>query len=366
MSVAVYQTFGGLPKPVLDFVDAAAREDFFLGIPWMQTLIRTTSMVGDEVSIYVAEKEGRPVAVLMLRERHGAGWLRMHMLLSPSHGMYTTVYGPVLDAQDGAQGLHDIAAAIAATSPPFDVLRFDSIDGEAPGTVALATACREAGFLVQRFFNFENWCEDVSGLTVEEFLARRSKQTRYFIGRHVRRLERSGRGRFELVTGGPRLEAALAAYLKVDRQSWKKPELHADCIPEIARAAAAEGALRLGLIYIDDEPAAAQLWIVSGGRATIMRLHYAEKFANLSPGTVLTFEMMRHALEVDHIREVDFGRGDDDYKKKWVSQCRGRYGMLAFNPKTAKGAAFAAWHFGSHALTLGLRRIPFAQAFHRA
>jgi CelD/BcsL family acetyltransferase involved in cellulose biosynthesis len=366
MTVAVYQTFGALPKPVLDFIAAAAREDFFCGVPWMQTLIRTTSMVGDEVRIYVADKGDRPVAVLMTRERHGAGRLRMHMLLSPSHGMYTTVYGPVLDAGDGAYGLSEIAASIAATSPCFDALRFDSIEGASPGTEALVSALRAAGFLVQRFFNFENWCEEVAGLTIEEFLARRSKQTRYFIGRHVRRLARSGRGRFELVTDEARLEPALIAYTKVDRQSWKKPELHADCIPEMARAAAAEGVLRLGLIYVDDEPAAAQLWIVSGGRATIMRLHYAEKFGSLSVGTALTFEMMRHALEIDRVREIDFGRGDDDYKKKWVSQCRGRYGILAFNPKTAKGAAFAAWHFGSRVLTLGLRRIPLVPALHRA
>jgi len=288
------------------------------------------------------------------------------MLLGPSHGMYTTVFAPVIDSGNGAKGLAEIAQEIARASPPFDVLRFDSVDPDAPATAALIAGFHGAGLLVQPFFNFRNWCEDVEGLTIEDFLAQRSKQTRYFIGRHVRRLERSGRGRFELVTGGSRLEPALLAYAKVDQQSWKKPEPFSDCIPEVARAAAADGVLRLGLYYVDDEPAAAQLWIVSGGRATIMRLHYVEKFAKLSVGTALTFEMMRHALEIDCIRELDFGRGDDDYKKKWVSQCRGRYGILVFNRQTPKGAALAAWHFGTRLVAFGLRRLPFLPTLRRA
>ncbi len=366
MTVRVYQTFSALPAPVVEFIAEAAREDFFLGIPWFQTLMRTTSGPGDELRIYAAEIDGRPAAVLMARERRSAGRLRSHMLLSPSHGMYTTIYGPILDRQNGAQGLHEIATVIATASPPFDMLRFDSIDGNSPGAIALTTAFRAAGLLVQPFVNFENWCEDVEGLTIDAFLARRSKQTRYFIGRHVRRLARSGRGRFELVTGGPRLEPALVAYAKVDRQSWKNPEPYADCIPEMVRAAAREGVLRLGLFYVDDEPAAAQIWIVSGGRATIMRLHYVEKFAKLSVGTALTFELMRHALEVDRVREIDFGRGDDDYKQKWVSQCRARHGILVFNRQTAKGVALAAWHFGGHLTMLCLRKLRLAPALHCA
>ncbi len=360
MTVRVYQTFGALPNQLVEFIAEAARENFFLGIPWFQTLMRTASAPGDELRIYAAENAGRPTAVLIARARRGAGRLRTRMLLSPSHGMYTTIYGPMLDHQNGAQGLHEIARVIATASPPFDVLRFDSIDGNSPGAIALMTAFRAAGLLVQPFVNFENWYEDVAGLTIAAFLARRSHQTRYFIGRHVRRLARSGRGRFELVTGGPRLEPALAAYAKVDQQSWKEREPYADCIPETVRVGATEGVLRLGLFYVDDEPAAAQIWIVSGGRATIMRLHYAEKFSKLSVGTALTFELMRHALEVDHIRELDFGRGDDDYKQKWVSQCRQRHGMLVFNRRTPKGAALAAWHFGGRMMMLGLRKLRLA------
>jgi CelD/BcsL family acetyltransferase involved in cellulose biosynthesis len=37
------------------------------------------------------------------------------------------------------------------------------------------------------------------------------------------------------------------------------------------------------------------------------------------------------------VRQVDFGRGDDTYKRLWLSQCRQRRGVVAFNTTTARG-----------------------------
>ncbi len=180
------------------------------------------------------------------------------MLISVSHVMYTSDYGPILDPEEGLAGLSEIVAAIATASPAFDVLRFDSIDPKSPGFETMVAGFQSHGFLVQPFKNFGNWYENVEGQTSDIYLANRSSKTRYHIRHRTRVLARDERGRYELVTGGPKLEQALADYERVAAQSWKDEEPWPDCVPAIVRMAAKTGALRLGVYYVDNEPAAAQ------------------------------------------------------------------------------------------------------------
>jgi CelD/BcsL family acetyltransferase involved in cellulose biosynthesis len=110
------------------------------------------------------------------------------------------------------------------------------------------------------------------------------------------------------------------------------------------------GALRLGIIYIDGEPAAAQLWIVHNGCALIYKLAYDERFADLSVGTILSAALFQHALDVDKVAVVDYLSGDDAYKKDWMSARRERWGILALNPRSLHGALAIARHIGGRAV----------------
>jgi hypothetical protein len=46
---------------------------------------------------------------------------------------------------------------------------------------------------------------------------------------------------------------------------------------------------------------------------------------------------MQYVIEQDRVTEVDYLIGDDAYKKSWVSDRRERWGLVAYNPKTASG-----------------------------
>ena len=100
--------------------------------------------------------------------------------------------------------------------------------------------------------------------------------------------------------------------------------------------------MRLGILYVDEEPAAAQIWTLTNGEATIYKLAYDAKFKNLSVGSVLTAKIMEHVLDVDKPHTVDFGFGDDPYKKDWTRQRRERMSLIGFRTARPLGALAAA------------------------
>jgi CelD/BcsL family acetyltransferase involved in cellulose biosynthesis len=97
--------------------------------------------------------------------------------------------------------------------------------------------------------------------------------------------------------------------------------------------------LRLGVAWLGGKPIAAQLWIVSHGRAEIYKVAYDEGYKAYAPGTLLTALLMEHVIEVDKVAEVDYLIGDDPYKKTWMSDRRERWGVIAYNPRSLGGLA---------------------------
>ena len=80
-------------------------------------------------------------------------------------------------------------------------------------------------------------------------------------------------------------------------------------------------------------PVAAQMWTVENGTAYIHKLAYIEAAKPISPGTSLSAALFERVIDGDGVHTVDFGTGDDAYKRDWMEQSRPRYRITAFNPR---------------------------------
>ena len=121
------------------------------------------------------------------------------------------------------------------------------------------------------------------------------------------------------------------AYEAVYAQSWKPNEGSPAFLRRFAEAEGAAGRLRLGLARTaDGQPVAAQLWTVESGTAFIHKLAHTEASKPVSPGTTLTAALFEQVIDRDRVSLVDFGTGDDPYKRDWMETVRPRYRIEAF------------------------------------
>jgi len=126
-------------------------------------------------------------------------------------------------------------------------------------------------------------------------------------------------------------------YETVYRKSWKKTEPHPEFIKDFALASATKGWARLGILYIENKPIAAQLWFVKDRIASIFKLSYDQEYKSLSAGSILTVELIRYAVEIDNVNLLDYLTGDDNYKKDWMSNRSELLGLNIYNPHSITG-----------------------------
>lgn len=298
---------------------------------WLAATVEAALPTGAEPALLAVSDPVGPAALLpMLRgpASHAGS------LTTP----YTCLYEPLLRRDPPAPpDALDLAARYCRRWP---VTRFEALDPAAAGTASLRKALGKAGLLTRSFANFGNWHEELGETSWESYLAARPGALRETIRRRTRAAQRAG-VRLELARVEPALGHALQAYESVYRRSWKEPEPFPAFNAALVARLAASGVLRIGVMWNGDVPIAAQYWSVDSDVATVLKLAHDEQFKVWSPGTVLTAATIRELMEVDGIRSLDFGRGDDAYKRGWASQRRERIGLLGLNVGTIGG--LRAW-----------------------
>ena len=337
--LAVYDGLVDLPPDARTLFDRAPGSDVFCGTVWFETVLGC-GMAADAAPRFVV-CGGAPGGVVVLPMQTQENGRCLSSLTTP----YTCRYQPLCDPGADPAALAAAFASFAAYCRAWPTVRLEALDAGAPWLPALLAGAASAGLASRQFDHFGNWYEDVGGLDWAAYLGARPGQLRETIRRRLARAERMG-GRFELVRGGDALESGIAAYEAVYARSWKPAEPLPLFNAALMRATAARSLLRLGLYWHDGRPVAAQFWVVENGQATVLKLAHDEAAKAESPGTVLTALMLRHLLDREHVGRIDFGRGDDPYKRLWASERRQRIGVVLANPRHPRGLAF----LGRHAL----------------
>lgn len=220
--------------------------------------------------------------------------------------------------------LSALARALAQRYPRIDLKGVPDEDGEA---TALCAALRDTGWLVWRERCDTNHVLPVGERSWDAYRAGLPGRLRTTLKRKSGKLDCAVLTHFD--------PTVWDAYEAIYRESWKPEEGSPDFLRAFARQEAGAGRLRLGLARHDGAAVAAQMWTVEGHTAFIHKLAHRQDATALSPGSVLSAALFRHVLDIDAVALVDFGTGDDAYKRDWMEVQRPRFRIRALRPANA-------------------------------
>lgn len=269
------------------------------------------------------------LAVWRARDGDKAAWLFLAI-----EGRKASAYAAWYSLRFNGIGASDVMTPLAGAIRKSGIAEVELAPLEDPEP--LAAAFRAAGWRVRLTEKTGNWRVRTDGDNFATYWAKRPGQLR---STAKRKAKAAG---LDLEILDHFSETAWAAYEEVYRASWKPEEGSFPFLRALAEQEGAAGTLRLGIARKDGKPLAVQLWLVENGEATIHKLAYREDAKELSPGTILGEAMFRRAIDEDRVLAIDYGTGDDAYKRDWMEERRPLWRLEAYNPGTLKGLAGAA------------------------
>ena len=291
-------------------LDAPHAQAPFDRLDWWRGLLKHCDML----PLIAKARDGHSRAVLPL--------LRQGRSIVALANWYSFRVAPlVTEGADKAALFAALAADLATQGPRIILSPLPNENGE---TDLLQHAFGSAGWTVFRRQCDVNHVLAVGGRSFAEYMAARPGPLRTTLKRKGGKVEVRLETEFD--------PTSWAAYEAVYAQSWKPSEGSPAFLRAFAEAEGQAGRLRMGLAYADAEPIAAQFWTVEHGTAFIHKLAHTQASKPLSPGTTLSAALFEQVIDRDRVSLVDFGTGNDGYKRDWMEAVRPRFALEMYRP----------------------------------
>jgi len=329
-----YSSISELPIQAQDFIAANDNGSVFLTVPWLKNLEETV-FNKNKICIYVLENShGETQAVLPCLKFSDTLLGISGNMCSSMTNYYSSHFSPIIDQNSDRktqqQTLTELIASIKATNL-YNSFDFSQLDKNETSFKYFTEAAENSKYTVEPYFCFGNWYLELNNRSFDEYYNNLSSRLRNTIKRKTKKLEKEHTYRIQFITNETELGKYIDDYNKIYHKSWKNKEPFPDFIPNLVNVAAKEGWLRMGILYVNEKPAASQLWFIYKGTANIYKLAYDEEFSKYSVGSILSKYLFELVIDKDKVHTMDYLTGDDSYKQDWMSHRRERWGFRAYD-----------------------------------
>ncbi len=192
----------------------------------------------------------------------------------------------------------------------------------------------------------------------EKYYQQRPSKLRNTIKRRGKKLAKAHQYETCIISELSDFPLAFDHYKTIYQQSWKGEEHSFAFIEHVCLAALRENKLRLGLLYIDGEAVAAQIWFVQTSEllagqsegnvaeknVSIFKLAYKPNYQEYSVGSLLSMALSEHVIRQDNATSIEFGMGGEPYKSDWLESKKQRVAYQIFNHQCFYGKLAAIRH----------------------
>ncbi len=324
MKFVCYTDWDQLPESANALFEQAQRDSLFFSRPWFESL---TAALDESMVLVCVVAESKVLAILPLLKSAGTtGYALKHR--------YSSLYSLLLADNDQQRVLACLVDGLSQL--PLNALLLEPVADNDARLNSLQGAMEAAGYSCDRVFRFYNWFLRVQGQSFADYMAARPARLRNTIARKARKLEREHGYDIRLFVEDE-VPPKMPDYYAVYNASWKANEQYAGLVDDMVARFSKAGWTRLAVLYIKGQPAAAQLWFVHHGKASIFRLSYDQAWKQYSPGSILMSYLMEYVIDTDKVEEVDFLVGNDAYKQDWMSDRRERFAWSGVKTATPAG-----------------------------
>ena len=319
MEFIYFSEWHQLPSSANALFEVSEQKSLFLSRRWFENITEYALPEGQSLLLACVLEDGYVLAILpMLQCAQGS--------LSALSGRFTTLYSLLL-ADSYQQNVVLTCLAKGLANLPVHPIRFEPVDAADQKMMFLRESLESCNFKSEAYLRFYNWSHVVNGESFEQYMETRPSHLCNTIQRKQRKLEREHGYDIQLFKLDD-IDQALSDYSIVYKASWKANEFFSEFTPNLVRSLSQLGWLRLVILYVKQQPVAAQIWFVVHRKANIYRLVYDDHWKAYSPGSILTQYMMRYVIDIDKVTEIDFLTGNENYKQDWMTVRKERLGYV--------------------------------------
>lgn len=178
----------------------------------------------------------------------------------------------------------------------------------------------------------------------DELMGTLQSRFRTTIRSRERAMEQAGKVELRFHNAPENVDAGLRAIEEIEHDSWKSESglpvthpKHWNFYRTYARTAATRGRLMNCVLYVNDEPLAFDYAVQDKGTYYLLQTSFKKSAASLYPGLVLRKKVINVLIE-QKFGQIDFGKGDSEWKAKWTKTARQHANYTIFG-RTLRGRA---------------------------